>query len=48
MIYVQNATIIRNRTKNDVIKRVSLKRKVGYPEDEVAEAQERVSKMRLD
>ena len=48
MIYIKNATIVHNWTKNDVVKQVSLKRKVEYPEGEVAEAQEHVSKMRLD
>jgi hypothetical protein len=54
---VQEASITRNRKKNDtvrngmknkIIPQVSLKRKVGYSEDEVAEARERISRMRLD
>jgi hypothetical protein len=44
----QEAIIRRNRTKNQIVAQVSLKRKVGYSEDEVAEARDRISKMRLD
>ena len=45
---IQEASINRNRTKNNIVARVSLKRKVGYSNDELAEARERISKMRLD
>lgn len=44
----QEASIRRNRTKNQIVAQVSLKRKVGYSEEEVAEARDRISKMRLD
>ena len=45
----QEASITRNRTKNQAVtKQLSIKRKVGYSEEEVAEAKERFTQMRLD
>jgi hypothetical protein len=46
--FLQEASISRNRTKNQIVAQVSIKRKVGYSDDEVAEARKRMSRMRLD
>jgi hypothetical protein len=34
--------------KNHIVAQVSIKRKVGYSDDEVAETRKRMSQMRLD
>ncbi|KDR65321.1 hypothetical protein GALMADRAFT_148788 [Galerina marginata CBS 339.88] len=44
---LREAAIIRNRTKNQTVRQVSLKRKVGYATDEVVEARDRLSRMKL-
>ncbi|KDR64926.1 hypothetical protein GALMADRAFT_149157 [Galerina marginata CBS 339.88] len=44
---LREAAIARNRTKNQTVRQVSLKRKVGYATDEVVEARDRLSRMKL-
>ena len=38
----------RNRIKNTAVRQISLKRKVGYSEDEVGEARVKMSQMKID
>jgi hypothetical protein len=47
-LYLQEASITRNRTKNEIVARVYIKRKVGYSDDEVTEARKRMNQMHLD
>ena len=47
-LHLQEASITRNRTKNEIVARVSIKRKVGYSDDEVTEARKRMNQMHLD
>lgn len=48
--YFKEASISRNRTKNQIVaqKMISIKRKVGYSDDEIAETRKRMSLMHLE
>lgn len=46
--FVKEASISRNRFKNEVVTRISIKRKVGYSDDEIAETRKRMSRLRIE
>jgi len=45
---LQEAAISRNRFKNETIRAVSVKRKVGYLEDDITNTREKISRMQID
>ena len=45
---MQEAAISRNCFKNETVRAVSLKRKVGYLEDDIADTREKISRMQID